>query len=162
MRTQALLAHDSNQGRSYGEGLVTLAGVEIAKVGTWPASSGEVTITKADLAAAVAAAPDLPPIPLKFGHTDSRFDGDPAFGWVENLRVVRRGEVLVGDLVGVPAWLAKAMPISYPHRSIEAFSKFESTGKRYRFVVSALSMLGATPPAIHDLNSLKDILERTN
>ena len=135
-------------------------GVELAKVGTWAALTGTLKLSTADLAAAVAAAPHLPRIPLKIGHTDSRFDGEPALGWVENLRTTNRGTVLVGDIVDVPVWLASSLPTAYPRRSIEAIQNYERDGATYRFVLTALSLLGVTAPAINDLNQLQQLLER--
>lgn len=135
-------------------------GVELAKVGTWSALTGQLKLSQADLAAAVAVAPHMPRIPLKLGHTDSRFDGEPALGWVENLRTTNRGTVLVGDIVDVPVWLAASLPTAYPRRSIEAFQNYELHGKTYRLAITALSLLGVAAPAINDLNQLQQLLER--
>jgi hypothetical protein len=101
----------------------TLEGVEIARVGTFrcrpastrsPASSspppsrtprstrrasGSATRTRAS--------------------TCRTTDGDPAFGKVVNLRLAEDGDLLLGDLAEMPAWLADNAPAAYPGRSLE-------------------------------------------
>ena len=69
--------------------LKTIPNVELIKVGTWPISTGMWTVTSDDLYAAVSAleSPAIRRPVLKLGHSDSRFDGEPAVGWVDNLRV---------------------------------------------------------------------------
>src|SRR4051812_16834895 len=104
--------------------LVTIPNVELLEVGEdWHAQSGDFTVTYEHLVAAVAAQDDpavRTPV-LKAGHTDPRFDGQPAYGKVENFRLSENGQTLIGDYVGVPSWLADAMPSAYPRRSIEGF-----------------------------------------
>lgn len=139
-------------------GYVSFQGVELAKTGTWSASTGEVTLTKADLASAVAAQHHLPDIPLKFGHADPRFTGDPAVGVVRNLRTIDGGNTLVGDLEDIPAWLGDKLPQAYPQRSIEATANYSSNGKQYRFVLTGLALLGESWPAVTDLPSLKELI----
>lgn len=137
--------------------------VEIAKVGTWDASTGQVTITRGHLAAAVAAqrAPGARHPVIKIGHTDPRFDGEPSLGRVENLRLKDRGNTLVGDFTGVPDWLADMMPDSYPDRSLEGqFGVKDATGREHRFAIDAVALLGITPPAISTLESLRDLYDK--
>lgn len=129
--------------------------VELCKAGTWGASTGRVTITRADLAAAVAASRRLPYPTIKIGHTDPRFDGEPALGRVVNLRLADKGATLVGDLVDIPAWLAAAMPTAFSQRSIEAVKNFTNNAITYRFVITGLALLGADWPAVTDLPSLQ-------
>ena len=50
----------------------------------------------------------------------------PSVGRIENLRLTNNSQTLVGDLVGVPVWLAKVMPSAYPRRSIEGFFEYPS------------------------------------
>src|SRR5688500_13853865 len=89
---------------------VTIPNVELVKVGKWLASTGEATITTDDLDSMVAAQSDeeIDEAPIKLGHVDKRFDGEPAYGWVKNL--TRQGDSLFGDLVDVPKTLAQLIP----------------------------------------------------
>lgn len=130
------------------------------RVGNWDASTGPVKITRADLAAAAAAAPGLPDPVLKLGHVDPRFDGTPAVGKVKNLRLSDRGNCLLGDLVDVPRWLAANLAEHYPNRSIEAVANFETNGATFRFVVTGLALLGASWPAVTNLQSLQDLIQK--
>lgn len=131
-------------------------GVELARVGTWDLSTGPRTFTLEDFADAVAASidPEFGAPRIRPGHTDPRFDGEPALGRVENMRVI--GDRLVGDLVDLPGWLAAAEGrAAYPDRSIEGYSNVTSTtGKKYRLVLSRLALLGVTPPAMDGLADL--------
>nr|WP_202927138.1 hypothetical protein [Gordonia desulfuricans] len=130
------------------------------KVGTWPASTGEWTVTPEDLQAAVAAvaSPSVRRPVLKLGHTDTRFDGEPAVGWVDNMRVSSDGSTLLGDFKGVPAWLADVMASAYPDRSIEgAYKHRDQTGHVHDFALTAVALLGVESPAIGTLESLQDV-----
>jgi hypothetical protein len=123
--------------------LQTIPGVEIARVGTWNTSTGTWVCTPADIQDAVRAAADptfRTPV-IKLGHTDPRFDGEPAFGVIKNIRASDDGQALLGDLTGVPAWLAEMMPTSYPSRSIEAtMDVVTPQGARYGWVVNGLAL----------------------
>lgn len=133
----------------------TIRAVELVRVGTWHASTGTTRITREDLAAVVAAHadPEIDHAPLKLGHTDKRFgDGEPALGWVENLRLADGGDTLLGDLVDVPAKLAEIAPAAYRRRSVElAFGVRTPAGKAYRAVLTGLALLGVSPPAVKGL-----------
>lgn len=141
--------------------LQTIPGVEIARVGTWQTSTGTWVCTPADIQDAVRAAADptfRTPV-IKLGHTDPRFDGEPAFGVIKNIRASEDGQVLLGDLTGVPAWLAEMMPTSYPSRSIEATMDVTTPqGARYGMVVNGLALLGVALPAIQSLGQLRERL----
>ncbi|MDR5711411.1 phage protease [Nesterenkonia flava] len=145
---------------------VTIANVELLKTGTWQASTGEVTITRDDLQNIVTAfeARTLPLAVIKIGHTDPRFenpdwDGEPAYGQVDNLRIVdtETGSTLVGDYINVPAELAQKLPSAYPQRSVEIDWQVELRNEKdevvesYPVVMTAVSLLGATPPAVKGL-----------
>lgn len=142
--------------------LVTIRGVELAKLGTWACSNGVYDFTLERFMAAVDAQhdPDIPPGPIKIGHTDPRFDhlgedGEPAFGWVDNIRVV--GASLLGDLVQVPESLAELMPTVYPNRSIElALDVHTPAGRRYPAAVFGLALLGVSKPAVAGLADVAD------
>jgi hypothetical protein len=139
----------------------------------WPSMTGHVTFGDSHLSGAVAASSDplIPRPRLGLGHTDPRYnphscpqceaeippdlDGDPNFGFVENMNVQREGTLLCGDLVDVPLWLAKVMPVAYPSRSIEGWFAFMGPNKKeYPFVMTRLALLGVHFPAVLALSDL--------
>lgn len=132
--------------------LVTVPGVELVRLGSWGASTGPITITEEDFDAMLAAAqdPEVDHAPIRRGHIDRRYDGEPALGWVENLR--RQGDRLIGDLVDVPARIARSLRSAYRRRSVElAFGVRTPGGQRYRAVLSGLALLGVQGPAVQGL-----------
>lgn len=138
----------------------TVRGVELVKVGRHEVSTGPWTVTRADLASAVAAhrAGVVSRPVVKLGHDDDRFDGTPAFGVITDVRLAAGGDSIVGDLE-VPAWLADAMPISYPRRSVEAVVGFTADdGTQYPLVLTGVALLGATAPGISSLAELQDLV----
>ncbi len=144
---------------------VTIPGVELVRVGTWHGSMdgkpSAVTITAEDLADAVAAATDrnVDAAPLKVGHASPALgDGAPALGWLANVRTSADGTRLVADLTDVPAKFAKLLPKAFRRRSAElAYGLRTPAGKRYRLVVTALSVLGVTPPAVKGLADIESL-----
>jgi len=134
--------------------------VEIAQTGQWNISSGLVTLTDDDFANAVAAL-DCPAVRkpvLKIGHTDTRFDGEPAVGWVDNLATADSGHTIIGDYAGMPGWLGPVLASAYPDRSMEAVWDFMcQLGHLHPFVITAVALLGVTPPGIGTLESLQDV-----
>lgn len=134
-------------------------GVELVKTGTWSAQTGEVTITRADLAAAVAAQRHFPTPVLRLGHQDPRFDGSPALGKVKNLRLSDAGNTLLGDLIDVPQWLAHDLHNTYPQRSVEGLFNTTANGHHFRFVVTGLALLGSEPPAVSTLKDLQELIQ---
>lgn len=140
--------------------LATVPSVELIHVGKWKISTGEWDVTPADLAAAVAAL-DCPAVHrpiIKLGHTDARFDGEPAVGFVDNMGVSASGSELRGDLAGLPSWLAEVMPSAYPNRSVEgSYDHACQLGHTHPFVLTGLALLGVTPPGIGTLESLSDV-----
>lgn len=152
--------------------LVTIPDVELARVGHFALSTGPTTFTNEHLSSMVAASldPDTWDAPVHVGHDDDREgmghrDGDPALGWVENLRVV--GDRLRGDLVNVPAALASIIPTAYPQRSVEvAFGLRTPNGRRYPAALIGLALLGRQLPGMPglgrvdpaQLTSLHDVL----
>ena len=138
----------------------TVRDVELAKVGSWEISTGDWAVTRADLQSAVDAhrAGVLRKPIVKLGHTDARFDGEPAFGYIDDLRLADSGNTLIGDLV-LPAWLAAAAPMHYPDRSVEALQGYQAPdGRRWPLVLTAVALLGATAPGIDTLASLQDLV----
>lgn len=141
--------------------LCSFPDVDLLKVGTWNAETGLAPISREDLASAVDAAPQLPDPVIKIGHDDPRFSGSPALGRVTNLRLADGGDTLVGDLVDIPAWLGNSAADAFPQRSIEAVTDYESNGLKFPFVLTGVALLGASWPAVTDLDSLKELLERS-
>ncbi len=146
--------------------LRTLPGIELAAAGTWRASTGETTFTVEDLAGAIAAL-DCPGVRnpvLKLGHDEEdstggvRWDGEPAVGWIANMRLDESGVKLLGDYTGVPEWLAEVMPSAYPDRSIEIYRPFRcQIGHWHPSVITAVALLGVMPPGVGVLKSLQDV-----
>ncbi len=138
-----------------------LLGVELARPGSWKVASGNGDFTDEMLrdAADFFAASGGQAVPVKLGHVDDRFDGEPSFGAVTNIRYHQdhRGPVLLGDITGMPDWLAASAPTRWPNRSIEGWQDFEYQGREYSLVLSGLVFLGATPPAVRDIKSLADL-----
>jgi hypothetical protein len=138
-----------------------LLGVELARPGTWQLSTGRREFTAAMLrdAADFHASTGGQKIPLGFGHMDARFDGDPAFGWLTNVRYAEdaQGPVLLGDLVELDDWVHAAAPSRWPHRSIEGVTGISYGGRDYGLVLTRLALLGATPPGMPALKSLSDL-----
>lgn len=140
--------------------LATWPAVELAAVGEWPLSTGVANFTSADFAQACAAVqcPSVGAPVIKLGHRDPRFDGEPAIGWVASMRLNETQTKLLGDFTGMPGWLAGILPSAYPNRSIEGCWNFIcQTGHRHPFVITAVALLGVTPPGIGTIGSLNDV-----
>jgi hypothetical protein len=140
--------------------LATLPNVELIHTGTWDISTGEWTVTVEDLASAVAAmeCPAVRRPVLKLGHTDPRFDGEPAVGWVANMATAEDGRALVGDYTGMPGWLGDVIASAYPDRSVEGAYDFRcQLGHTHPFVLTAVALLGVTSPGVGTLESLQDV-----
>lgn len=141
--------------------------VELVAVGSWNASTGKATVTTEDLHAAVGAL-DCPGVHnpvLKLGHMEPdpdaqkiRWDGTPAVGWIDNMRLSDNAAKLLGDYTGVPGWLVDVMPTAYPQRSVEITRDFVcQIGHTHPFVITAVSLLGIYPPAVGVIKSLNDV-----
>lgn len=148
--------------------LATVKGVELASVGYWDISNATDWHPSADDLAAAVAALDCPAVRrpiLKFGHTGIPGEGDPAIGLIDNLALTEDGNTLVGDYVGVPAWLAAAddegravIASAYPDRSGEFEHNYVcQLGHTHPFVLHAMSLLGVVRPGIGTLESLYDL-----
>ncbi|WP_235615414.1 phage protease [Mycobacterium avium] len=140
--------------------LVTVPGVELMRVGKWNLSTGEWECTTKEIAAAIDAHDKglLRKPVIRLGHNDPRFSGDPAVGWLDNLRASEDGQALIGDMVGVPEWLAEILPSAYPSRSIEGLYDYTAPdGSEHEFVLTGLALLGATRPGVESLQSLQDV-----
>lgn len=146
---------------------ITIEGVELCSTGFWQFSSGPRWLEQKHLEAAVEAQDDpalKTPI-IKIGHTDPRFDGNPLFGTIVNLRLSENNQTLLGDYViaaSLAPMVAKAPDDSgdppYPDRSIEGwFDQKTASGKEYAFVLTAVALLGEQAPAIEDLEDIVGI-----
>jgi hypothetical protein len=146
--------------------LVNIYDVELVHAGQWDISTGTWVATAEDLAYAVAAL-DCPAVRspvIKIGHTDPRFDGEPAVGWIGGMRVID-GYTLAGNYMGLPGWLAatdavgnSVLSSAYPDRSVEGRYDYRcQLGHLHPFVIEAVALLGVTPPGIGTLASLQDI-----
>lgn len=148
--------------------LATIPRVELGSVGFWNISNADDWHPSSeDLAAAVSAL-DCPAVRrpvLKFGHTGVPGEGDPAIGLIDNMAVTDDGQTLVGDFVGVPAWLAASdsegrsvIASAYPDRSGEWQHDYVcQLGHTHPFVLHAMSLLGVVRPGIGTLESLYDL-----
>lgn len=143
--------------------LVTVKDRELMKVGTWKVRSGhDFEVTPELIKAAVAAHERgvLRKPTIRLGHGDDRFSGDPAMGFVDNLRISGDGSTLYGDLMGVPKGFADIMPSAYPSLSIEGMYDYTAPdGTEHDFVLTGLALLGATAPGISELKSVQDVTE---
>jgi 2'-5' RNA ligase len=139
--------------------LARRSGVELIRTGSWSTMSGSWSPTPEDLAAAVEAqsCPAIAKPIIKLGHVDSRFDGEPAMGYFENLRLSDGGHTLLADQVTLP-WLHSVQAAAYPSRSIEGnYNHTCGSGHKHKFVLTAVALLGVTPPAVKTIRRLNDI-----
>lgn len=143
--------------------LVTVKDRELMKVGRWKVRSGhDFEVTPELIKAAVAAHQSgvLRKPTIRLGHGDERFSGDPAMGFVDNLRISDDETTLYGDLMGVPKGFADIMPSAYPSLSIEGMYDYTAPdGSTHDFVLTGLALLGATAPGISDLKSVQDVAD---
>jgi hypothetical protein len=141
-------------------------GVELARSGVWDLSTGIWRAEPGDFAAAIAATtcPAVDRPYLRLGHSDPRFplvaepptgDGEPAIGWIDNLRVADGGNTLVGDWVEIPDWLNSVAASAYPRRSVEgAYNRRCALGHTHPFVLDGLALLGVTRPGVGTLKPI--------
>lgn len=165
--TAAVMTGKPSKPHAAGPRLITIPGVDLVAAGTWDLSSGRQTFTPEDLASAVEASscPAVGNPVIKLGHVDARFDGEPALGQVTNMRLDPAGVKLLGDLSGMPGWLAapnddgkSVMSSGYPRRSVEGSYGFRcQIGHVHPFVLTGLALLGVTAPGVGVLSGLPDI-----
>ena len=146
--------------------LATIPRVELGSVGTWDISNIAGWHPTADDFASAVSALDCPAVRrpvLKLGHSDG--PGDPSIGLIDNLAMSADGQTLVGDFVGVPAWLASAdgdghsvIASAYPDRSGEWEHNYVcQLGHTHPFVLHSMALLGVVRPGIGTLQSLYDL-----
>lgn len=149
--------------------LVTVRDVEICATGIeYPLASGPQTFTEDDLVDAVMAQDD-PAVSQPrtwLGHIDDdRFhvgrakmakSAEPSLGTVTNMRMSEDNQTIIGDIEGVPRWLANILGTAYPNRSIEGYMEAETvTGKKWRLVITDLALLGVRWPGVSTLEDLQ-------
>lgn len=148
--------------------LATIKGVELGSVGYWDISNIQGWHPTAENLASAVAALDCPGVrrpALKFGHSGEQGVGDPSIGLIDDLRLSDDGQTLLGDFVGVPAWLADAdaegrsvIASAYPDRSGEWEHNYVcQLGHTHPFVLHAMALLGVIRPGIGTLESLYDL-----
>lgn len=154
---------------------VDIVGVEIARVGSWLGTdprgrAARMSLTREDFDAAAASWEEVESqgkgtgdAPLKLGHQMEQKlfhglaaqigDGMMSFGWASRLR--RKGDVLLADFIGVPAKLAPFLEVgAWRRRSIEFGRQYPAGGRLHPFYITAVSLLGAVPPAVEGLADL--------
>lgn len=140
--------------------VVSIPNVDLVRVGTHEISTGTWNVDRADLADAVAAhrAGVVRDAVIKLGHSGMG-DAAPALGRVTNLRLGEGGDVLIADFEGVPKALAAVIRNAYPQRSVEGWTNFTdpASGWTYRFVLTAVALLGAEIPGVGGLADLGDV-----
>lgn len=144
---------------------IVMAGVE------YQLASGPATFTPEDIQDFVTSQDDPAIVPprLKIGHTSKLSDpkvdgilrdgddGVPAIGKFINIGFDASTITAIGDLVGVPIWLATLLQagLLYPNRSIEGFQEAETvTGNTWGLVVHAVALLGCVWPGCATLDDL--------
>jgi hypothetical protein len=163
--------------------LVTITNVPLLEIGlTYPASTGPLTIDSVILASIIASQddPNIPATRIKLGHDENPIDEDlqtlwdqvrddandsvPAVGSIANMHLSQDGLTLLGDLVGIPQWLADIMATAYPARSIEGgawgpnVAKFETANQKdYPYTLHALALLGVAWPGCTSLADLQEL-----
>lgn len=138
--------------------------VELFRAGTWTDSKGRTrkwTVRDLqEIATAYSETKDDVHAPIKLGHDDSQklVDGEPAMGWLENIR--RTGDRLIGDFIGVPDKLAKLISEgAYRARSVELQPDFKVGEKTYKWLVTGVALLGAKLPAVSGLKDIVNLYE---
>lgn len=138
--------------------VVSIPNVPLLHCGEHDASTGPWTVTPDDLRSIVDAhtARIATPI-LHAGHQGPLRDASPALGSVTALRIVG-GTQLVGTLTGVPRAIAGVLAAAFPQRSVECLlDHTDRTGRTWPCVLVGVALLGATHPAVKELESLDDV-----
>lgn len=133
---------------------------EIFAVGTWNKQWKFSTQDLQDIAANFNALAENHKVPLKFGHNDQQpiTDGQPALGWVTKVWV--EGNKLKAQFDNVPKIVKAAFDAKmYRHVSVELDVDVEHKGKKYKYVLSAVALLGADIPAVNTLADLSHYLD---
>ena len=85
-------------------------------------------------------------------------DAAPALGTVTALRITDGGTAIVGTLAGVPRAIAGVLARAYPQRSVECLlDHVDRNGRTWPCILVGVALLGATHPAVKELESLDDV-----
>lgn len=136
----------------------TLKNVEIFKAGKWNNLAFDESALD-DMVTAFEELSAVHRVPLKFGHRpDEQIPkGQPALGWVTNLR--RVGKSLLADFTHVPKLVKAAFEKKlYRTVSIEMLMGARIGKKTFKHVLDAVALLGADQPAVHGLGDLDQFL----
>lgn len=147
------------------DGTWRVTGVPLISTGIeYPISTGLTTFTEQHLADAVEAQKDPAIVAprIKLGHASGYNDvlvddAEQAFGRIDpdTMHLADNNQTIYGDYTGMPEWLASVLPMAYPSRSAEGNWDVETiTGKKYSFVINAISLLGVRWPGIQVLEDL--------
>ena len=142
---------------------VTIPGVHIFSAGTWTDSAGRKhTYSALDMQYMADANNELLngnawEAPVKIGHDQKQIvtDGLPSVGWLRNYRA--DGGKLYADFVNVPKKIASLIKArAWAKRSAEILADYtvEAVGKTFRYLVQAVSILGANLPALSNLEEI--------
>ncbi len=136
----------------------TIHGVEVFAVGTW----NDFKFVEVDLIEIARNTEGLRTAgkhkpPLKFGHDPNQTllgqeDGDPALGWVENIRAV--GDKLIADFVNVPDIVIDAIGKGLFRQVSVELRHIDNTG----WILTAVAIIGADLPAVNTLQDLQAFL----
>ncbi len=124
---------------------------EIFSVGTWNGDKyGRRDLE--EIAANFRTLSDRVKPPVKLGHVAK--EGQPALGWVKDLKV--KGKTLVATLTEVPQIVYDAIKAGlYKRVSSEIYWNYKAASdKTYKYVLKAVALLGADIPAVGDLSDL--------
>jgi len=101
---------------------------------------------------------------MHFGHDKKlKFDGNPAIGWVTDLK--RKGQKLVANIKKVPKKIKELIDNgAYGRFSPEIAWDYtdSNTGKKFRKIFSGLALLGADIPACDTVKDFIDLYEMDN
>ncbi len=120
--------------------------IQIFRAGEYP---GKIPVTADDLKTiADTYDPKVCEAPLVLGHPDT---DSPAYGWVEQLRVVR--DQLWAKVKQVAPELSRLVREgAFKHISMAVYPDFEGSGKRY---LRHVGFLGGMPPAVKGMTPVK-------
>lgn len=159
---EAIFACISAAGRSENRraNMTRMEGVQIFAVGRW--NGLEFTVDDLEsIARNFKVLQEVHRVPLKMGHNDEQpfTDGQPALGWVTDVRV--DGMKLVADFSDVPPIVAEAISANlYRQISIELEFGAVHKGQDYDQILSGVALLGADLPAVNTLDDLNHYLPR--
>ena len=138
-----------------------LKGVELFGVGVW----NQMPFKQKDLESierSYKAFTGVLRVPLKLGHNEEQpmTDGQPALGWVGNVRLAEDKKKLLGDFTDLPEVVYKAIEGKlYNSLSIELAQNVDYKGSRYQWVLEGVALLGADLPAVNTISDLSKYLD---